>query len=394
MKSSSLHVVQVGFQVDRLRREPAQLLEDWWTLVDVAEAAQEGGMQVSVVQACHRAQILQRNGVRYHFFADGTDAAALIRSLDPDVIHVHGLPFPRKVLRLSACLPEVPILLQDHASRPPRPWRRPLYRRAFAAAAGVAFCARPQSGPFEQVRLIESGTSIHVIPESTSRFMPGARDEARVHAGLEGNPCLLWVGSLSPRKDPLTVLEGMSRAVDSLPGIRLYCCYGEAPLAAAVARRIEEDERLRGRVHLLGRRPHDEIERLMQAADVFVLGSHSEGSGYALIEALACGLPPLVTDIPPFRALTGDGAVARLWRRGDPQSLADELLGIASELSPVRRAGVRAHFERELSSAALGRLLADTYRVLVSRAASPGGPPGALASPGAMHRLGEPHPRP
>jgi len=139
-----------------------------------------------------------------------------------------------------------------------------------------------------------------------------------------------------------------------------------------VTRQIEEDTRLHGRVHLLGRRPHEEIESLMRAADVFVSGSRREGSGYALIEALACGLPPLVTDIPSFRALTGDGAIGRLWWRGDAQSLADELLGIASELGPAHRAVVRAHFERELSFAALGRRLADTYLELVSRAASAG----------------------
>lgn len=367
MVSVSPHVVQVGFYVDPQRREPAQLLEAWPTLVDVAESARQGGMRVTVVQACHRPDILSRNGVRYHFLASDADAPTLIRSLRPDVIHVHGLHFPREILGLAAELPEVPILVQDHASRPPRLWRRPLYRRAFAAVDGVAFCARPQSRPFEAARLIEGETSIHVIAESTSRFAPGDQTEARARTRLEGNPCLLWVGHLTPNKDPLTVLEGVSRAVDALPRLTLWCCYGDAPLHKAVTARIQQDGRLRGRVHLLGRRPHAEIESLMQAADVFVSGSHREGSGYALIEALACGLPPLVTDIPSFRMLTGDGAVARLWWRGNPQSLADELLGIASELNPARRAVVRAHFERELSHAALGRRLEETYRDLIGR---------------------------
>jgi glycosyltransferase involved in cell wall biosynthesis len=367
MAASSLRVVQVGFQVDRLRREPAQLLEAWPSLVDVAEAARQASLQVSVVQACHRAQLLSCNGVRYHFFAEDEDAPALIGSLDPDIIHVHGLCFPREVLRLAARLPNVPILLQDHASRTPRVWKRPLYRRSFAAAAGVAFCARAQSSPFEQARLIDGRTSIHAVAESTCRFRPGDQGEAQARTGLKGDPCLLWVGALSRNKDPLTVLEGVSRAVDALPGLELWCCYGAAPLERAVIRRINEDRRLRERVHLLGHRPHQEIESLMQAADVFVLGSHREGSGYALIEALACGLPPLVTDIPSFRALTGDGAVARLWWRGDPQSLADELLAIPAERSPAHRASVRAHFERELSFAALGHRLEETYRGLIEQ---------------------------
>ncbi len=362
-----MQVVQVGFEVDRLGREPERLLEEWPTLVEVAEAARQAGVQVSVVQAGPRAQTLSRNGVGYHFFPNGADAPALIGSLHPDVIHVHGLGFPREVLGLAARLPAVPILLQDHASRPPRWWQRPVHRRAFAAAAGVVFCARAQGWPFEEAGLIEGGTAIGVIPESTSRFTPGAHEQARARSGLEGHPCLLWVGHLSANKDPLTVLEGVSRAAAALPDLRLWCCFGQAPLAQAVAARIEADDRLRGRVHLLGRRPHAQIESLMQAADVFVSGSHREGSGYALIEALACGLPPLVTDIPSFRALTADGAVGRLWGCGDAQSLADALRGIASEIGPALRTSVREHFERELSPAALGRRWEETYRGLLGR---------------------------
>jgi glycosyltransferase involved in cell wall biosynthesis len=367
MDRASRHVVQVGFFVDPRKREPAQLLEDWPTLVDVAESAQQGGSRVTVAQACRRPDILSRNGIRYHFFASDADAPELIRSLAPDVIHVHGLHFPREILRLAAHVPHVPILLQDHANRLPRPWRRALYRRAFAAAAGVAFCARPQSRPFEAARLIGERTSIHVIAESSSRFNPGPRDEARARTGLEGDPCVLWVGHLSANKDPLTVLEGVSLAAERLPGLTLWCCFGAAPLAAAVTRRIERDARLRNRVHLLGRRPHQEIESLMRAADIYVSGSHREGSGYALIEALACGLPPLVTDIPSFRALTDDGAVGRLWRAGNAQSMAGALLSLAAESGPARREEVRAHFQRELSFAALGRRLGETYRCLIEQ---------------------------
>src|SRR5579862_9766859 len=210
MGSAATHVVQVGFHLDPLGRRPAQLLEAWPTLVDVAEAARHAGMEVSVVQACHYADSIDRGGVSYHFFTHERAALALIRSLEPRLIHVHGLGFPRQVLRLADGLPGVPILLQDHASGPPRLWQRRLHRRAFAAAAAVAFCAAPQSFPFEAAGLIGPGASIRIIPESTSRFTPGSREAARAHTGLEGDPCLLWVGHLSANKDPLTVLEGVS----------------------------------------------------------------------------------------------------------------------------------------------------------------------------------------
>ena len=71
------------------------------------------------------------------------------------------------------------------------------------------------------------------------------------------------------------------------------------------------------RVRLVGYVPQEKLPAYYSAADIFVLGSHHEGSGYALIEACACGAVPVVTRIPPFRAITGDGARGALWPPGD-----------------------------------------------------------------------------
>ena len=73
-----LHVAQIGFFNDPQGRLPAQLLEAWGTLVDVAEAAARCAARVSVVQACTHSQELERNGVRYYFlpFGEGSGATA------------------------------------------------------------------------------------------------------------------------------------------------------------------------------------------------------------------------------------------------------------------------------------------------------------------------------
>ena len=200
---------------------------------------------------------------------------------------------------------------------------------------------------------------LFAIPESSSRFTPGSRVDARVKTGLYGDPCVLWVGHLSPGKDPLSVLEGVAQAVSKLPDLQLWCAFGSAPLFDEVERRIEQDPQLRGRVHLLGKVAHTHVEALMQSADVFVSGSHAEGSGYALLEALACGVVPVVTDIPSFRALTANGEVGKLWPRGDAMRLAAALIDVA--VSRPSREQVRAHFDATLSFAAVGRQWADAY---------------------------------
>lgn len=292
--------------------------------------------------------------------------AKLLRNLAPDVLHVHGLDFARDVISLAAVAPQVPIVLQDHASRPPRPWRRSLWRRGCSHAAGIAFCSLDQARSFSRSGLIPAGTRIYAIPESSSHFTPGDRDKARCQSSVAGNPTLLWVGHLDSNKDPLTVLEGISDAAKALPSLRMYCCYGSSPLLREVQRRIAADPNLRQRVQLLGAVPHQQIESLMRAADIFVLGSHRESTGYALIEAIACGLPPVVTDIPSFRELTGSGRIGALWPPGDAGKLSECLQRMAAQCQSRPRSEIRSHFEAELSFDVVGRKLASVYENVLS----------------------------
>ena len=274
--------------------------------------------------------------------------------------HVHSLGAAADAYALSLERPQLPILLQDHADRMPPRWRRTRWRRWYAAAAGVAFTAPELARPYVTAGLLSSSQRLFVIPESTSRFTPGDRAQARAETGLHGDPCVVWVGHLQSGKDPMTVLDGVAEASIRLPGLRLWCAFGSAPLLTQVQRRIDGDARLSGRVHLLGKLPHEQVQLLMRAADVYVSGSHAESCGYAVLEALACGATPVVTNIPSFRALVGE--VGLLWPRGDARALADALVRSAT-LRPSP-AEVRRHFDQSLSLQAVGRRWADAYAQL------------------------------
>jgi len=384
--AAPLHVAHISFFVDPARRAPEQLLHQWPSLVDVAECAVQAGVRVSVLQASEIEGVLERNGVTYHFRRFGRSASAqdggaglatLLQRLAPQVHHVHGLGFARDVVDLDRLTPTIPILLQDHAAPLPRPWHRPLWRRGLRAAAGVAFCARAQAEPFRRAGLIAGWQRVFEIPESTSRFTPGDQASARHATGLSGDPCVLWVGHLNTNKDPLTVLAGFSAALSRLPRAQLWCYFGSAPLRAALERELAADAALRARVHLQGSVPHTRIEEAMRAADLFVLGSHREGSGYSLIEALACGLPPVVTDIPSFRAIAGE-RVGALFQCGSAAACCEALLKVAQAPRTATRQAARAHFERELSLAAVGSKLKAAYEELSCGATGRGaaaGPP-------------------
>ncbi|HEV8539325.1 MAG TPA: glycosyltransferase, partial [Bacteroidota bacterium] len=113
------------------------------------------------------------------------------------------------------------------------------------------------------------------------------------------------------------------------------------------------------RVHLLGNVSHPELQEIYSAADYFLLGSHHEGSGYALIESLACGATPIVSDIPSFRRITGGGRIGRLWKTENPESLKEAIAMAVRD--PIPREVVREHFQNNLSFDAIARSSLDAY---------------------------------
>ena len=133
-----------------------------------------------------------------------------------------------------------------------------------------------------------------------ARFFPVDRVAARQKYGLpQGAKVLVSVGALVPRK-------GMHRVIDVIPALLKhnldlhYLIVGgaspegdnRAELTAQVARLG-----LAGRVHFLGVLPPDELKWALSASDVFVLASGNEGWANVFLEAMACGLPVVTTDV-------------------------------------------------------------------------------------------------
>jgi glycosyltransferase involved in cell wall biosynthesis len=183
---------------------------------------------------------------------------------------------------------------------------------------------------------------------------------------VTGNPALLWVGRLNANKDPLTVLDGFERASSRLPDARLTMLYSSEEWLRPVQDRIARSASLRERVDLRGYIPHEQLAAFYSAADFFVLGSHQEGSGYALIEALACGATPIVTNNPSFRALTANGAIGVVWPVADAAAFAEALMRFRECDFRALRAPVLDHFERELSWPVIGRRAFAAYAKVLS----------------------------
>ena len=105
----------------------------------------------------------------------------------------------------------------------------------------------------------------------------------------------------------------------------------------------------------------------MRAADFFLQTSHREASGRSLLEAMSCGLVPLVTDIPAWRRIVG--SVGSLTPVGNATMFANAMIEWAGRDRVADRHAVRARFDAALTFEAIGRELREAYEALVGTTA-------------------------
>jgi glycosyltransferase involved in cell wall biosynthesis len=119
----------------------------------------------------------------------------------------------------------------------------------------------------------------------------------------------------------------------SQPAVRWLVAGPEEPSKADALSAEELDAARATGIELLGFR--SDPERLYQALDVYVLASHREGWPRSAMEAAACGLPVVATDIRGCRQVVVDGDTGLLFPPGDAAALAARLLELLAD--PARR---------------------------------------------------------
>ncbi len=102
------------------------------------------------------------------------------------------------------------------------------------------------------------------------------------------------------------------------------------------------------------------METWFNAADYIISGSHHEGGSYVLMEALACGCVPVVTDIPASLHAIDNGRVGAVFEKGNSESLY-RLLTTLQPPTDQQRAGCAAHFLKEISPQAIAEKLLLIY---------------------------------
>jgi glycosyltransferase involved in cell wall biosynthesis len=275
-------------------------------------------------------------------------ADRLIRRFKPDVVHSYFGPSAGALNELALLHPRI-TFVRTIGSTPvasPRGSRFPRLRVAKWRLAlrhqDAVVCVAPHIA--EQLRGFGvDAARLHVIPNPTDlhRFTP------RQGGKGDGPLTLVFLGRLEAVKNLGGLLRGFALAAAGLQPLRLRI-YGEGPERPVLTALIRQLG-LSDRVTLMGRT--DDVPGALRQADAYVQASHHEGAPAAVGEAMAAGLPLLLSDIPAHRAMVHAGREGLLFPAQDPAALADAIRRLATDAAARERMGRQARLtaERELA---------------------------------------------
>jgi len=182
-----------------------------------------------------------------------------------------------------------------------------------------------------KIRIVPNG----VDPEKFKPF----EDQAAVKRqfGLENEPCVLFVGSLIPRKGLPFLVEAAKKIVKEYKETK-FIIVGEGPLRNQLLRKLEAAN-LSGNFTFLGNVKEDMLPAVYNCADVFALPSIQEGQGIVLLEAQASAKPVVAFDVGGVNEAVCNGETGLLVKRGSTDKLADAIMKLLSDQSLREKMG-------------------------------------------------------
>jgi glycosyltransferase involved in cell wall biosynthesis len=163
----------------------------------------------------------------------------------------------------------------------------------------------------------------------------GGSSGLRNRPGWEGGVIAISTRSWEPNYGVLQLLEGFHLAHSQNPRLRLMLV-GDGSQRPDVERMIRNSG-LAGVVWLTGVVANEALPNYFRAADLYVSSAYNDGSSISLLEAMATGLPVIVTDRPSNREWIESPSGGRLVPFGDKQAMAAALLDLAALAPGLRR---------------------------------------------------------
>jgi L-malate glycosyltransferase len=315
----------------------------------------DDGIQVRVAPRARRRTI--RGLVRHVVWI-----RRLVREFRPAVVHAHWFPGFGFFAALARARPLVVMAWGSDVYRANR--RQELVNRYVARRADLVMTdSSALLGRLEALGATADRTLLVNWGVDLDAFSPpeGDRVELRERLGLGSGPVILSPRSLAPVYNIPVIVAAFERVLEHVPGAELVLKH-----MAVTADEVGELPRSE-RVHLVGHVPYERMADYYRAADVCVSIASSDSSPRSAWEALACGCPLVVSDLPWVRELIEpDRHAAVVAVDADAVAAAIERVladpGHAARLRAEGRALVEKHRDRKAEMARL----ADAYVALAA----------------------------
>jgi L-malate glycosyltransferase len=232
----------------------------------------------------------------------------LIQNIKPDILHAHYAGINGLIAALSGFHPFVltawgsDILLAGKSKI-----KSPFIKYTLHKASLITCDAEHMKEAMIRLGADHSKINIVYFGVDTERFSPGAKDEEIVQkVGGDNSPLIISLRSLEPVYDLETLINAIPLVV------------GEAPEARfVIAGKGSEEEKLKQlvrslcvekNVRFIGLIPNNTLPRYLRTADIYVSTSLSDaGIAASTAEAMACGLPVVITETGENKKWVEDG---------------------------------------------------------------------------------------
>ncbi len=273
------------------------------------------------------------------FLAASLRASRLMRHLGADLVHCSDLA-AGIYATLAARLARVPVVCHVRNPLAELSGRHHLLLRGvtryiFVSRDSWARFAIPV-GP-DRGAVIYDGIDVSPLDHQEARRALDAELGIPPAAQLVG-----MVARLAEQKDHATFIRAAGRVVAERPDVRFLIVGDHDTTEAyrAFHRRLVHDVQARGlNGHVIFTGYRTDIPRLLAGLDVFVLATHFEGFGLAVIEAMAQGCPTISTAVGGVTEIVEDGVNGLLHRHADDADLAAKLLLVLQDGGLARRLG-------------------------------------------------------
>ncbi|MBA3442752.1 MAG: glycosyltransferase [Pyrinomonadaceae bacterium] len=316
----------------------------------------------------------------------------LVRRLAPDLIQ-GWLPHANLAAQLTSMFAPGQVSVLWKISHTPYP----LDTEKPVTATAIKLCAQLSNLPAKILNNSRTSAAQHkaigypsdktlVIPNGfdTNLFIPSTEAHRSLRAELgvaEGSLLIGLIGRFHPMKDHANFLRAARLLLRVYPGVQFVLSGKDINWKNSALCKLIYDLAIVERVHLLDER--DDMPRLTAALDIAASSSYSEGFPNAIGEAMACGVPCVVTDVGDSAWMVGESG--RVVPVRNSEALADAWRGLI-ELGPESRAALgRAARARVLEHFSLRSVVAQyetLYENVMAQKAS-----GRAEQNGHYHRL-------